>query len=80
MVISCMHTNSKGERGDAAYAAGQCVEPADRASNRDPQIPVQSMDFCAKYGSTDCAARSMDCADPQIAPNKYTFHVVLYLT
>ena len=43
----------------------------DRASNRDPQIPAQSMDSCAKYGSTDCAARSMDCADPQIAPNIY---------
>ena len=31
MVISYMH--SKGERGDAAYAAGRCAEPADRASN-----------------------------------------------
>ena len=41
----------------------------DRASNRDPQIRAQSMDSCAKYGSTDCAARFMDCADPQIAPN-----------
>ena len=30
MVISYMHTNSKGERGDAAYAAGRCAEPADR--------------------------------------------------
>ena len=44
----------------------------DRASNRDPQIPAQSMDSCAKYGSTDCAARSMDCADPHIAPNTFT--------
>ena len=69
MVISYMHTNSKGERGDAAYAAGRCAEPADRTSNRDPQIPAQSMDSCAMCGSTDCAARSMDCADPQIAPN-----------
>ena len=39
----------------------------------DPQIPAQSTDSCAMYGSTDCAAQSMDCADPQIAPNKYTF-------
>ncbi len=35
----------------------------------DPQIPAQSMDSCTMYGSTDCAAQSMDCADPQIAPN-----------
>ena len=34
-------------------------------------IPAQSMDSCAMYGSTDCAAQSMDCADPQIAPNIY---------
>ena len=27
------------------------------------------MDFCAEYGSIDCASRSMDIADPQIAPN-----------
>ena len=26
MVISYMHTNSKGERGDAAYAAGRCAD------------------------------------------------------
>ena len=25
----------------------------------DPQISAQSMDFCAEYGSIDCAARSM---------------------
>ena len=35
----------------------------------DPHISARSMDSCMKYGSTDCAARSMDCADPQIAPN-----------
>ena len=35
----------------------------------DPQIPARSMESCAKYGSIDCAARSMDCTDPQIAPN-----------
>ena len=35
----------------------------------DPQISAQSMDFCAEYGSIDCASRSMDIADPQIAPN-----------
>ena len=38
----------------------------------DPQISAQSMDFCAEYGSIDCASRSMDIADPQIAPNIYT--------
>ena len=52
----------------------------DRASNRDPQIPAQSMDSCAMYGSTDCAAQSMDCADPQIAPNIYNQNVLAPLT
>ena len=33
------------------------------------QIPARCMDSCAKYGSIDYAARSMDRADPQIAPN-----------
>ena len=42
----------------AAYATSRCAEPADRASNRDPQIPAQSMDSCAMYGSTDCAERN----------------------
>ena len=31
-----------------------------------------SMDSCANYGSIDCASRSMDRADPQIAPNTDT--------
>ena len=31
-----------------------------------PWISAQTMD---DNGSTDCAGRSMDCADPQIAPN-----------
>ena len=49
MVISYMHTNSKGERGDAAYAAGRCAEPVDRAIEihrflHNPWIPAQSMD------------------------------------
>ena len=30
------------------------------------------MDSRAKYGSIDCAARSMDRADPQITPNIYS--------
>ena len=38
----------------------------------DPQIPARSMDSRAKYGSIDCAARSMDRADPQITPNIYS--------
>ena len=41
----------------------------------DPQIPARSMDSCAKYGSIDCAARSMDRADPQIMPKIY---IILY--
>ena len=43
----------------------------------DPQIPARSMDSCAKYGSIDCAARSMDRADPQIALNNYIQHCFL---
>ena len=49
----------------------------------DPQIPARSMDSCPKYGSIDCAARSMDCADPQIVPNIYTScncKIMLYIT
>ena len=34
---------------------------------------ARSMDSCAKEGSIDCAARSIDRADPQIAPTIYTF-------
>ena len=33
-----------------------------------PWISAQTMD---DNGSIDCAGRSMDCADPQIAPNTY---------
>ena len=39
-----------------------------RFQKNDP-LSAQSMDFCAEYGSIDCASRSMDIADPQIAPN-----------
>ena len=46
----------------------------------DPQIPAQSMDSCAMHGSTDCAAQSMDCADPQIAPNTYSKQPIFGLT
>ena len=37
-----------------------------------PWISAQTMD---DNGSIDCAGRSMDCADPQIAPNTIT-HIV----
>ena len=40
----------------------------------DPQIPARSMDSRAKYGSIDCAARSMDRADPQIRPLRPTYN------
>ena len=32
------------------------------------------------HGSTDCAAQSMDCADPQIAPNTYSKQPIFGLT
>ena len=39
------------------------------SSRRNPWISAQTMD---DNGSIDCAGRSMDCADPQIAPNSTT--------
>ena len=40
-------------------------------AQRDPSMVARSTDACANDGSLDCAARSIDRADPSIARNNY---------